>query len=116
MTIAANAPSSNRLGGVIVRRRRKGNPKNGNAARLPPPTKRQHHVVLLAESRRCVASRIGRPTCCRGVDSERRRYGCGSGDGGGAATEHAGRSTAVAGPVTVQAVPAEIAQLLLQKS
>src|ERR1700722_20972588 len=37
MTIAANAPSSNRLSRVFVRRRRKGNPKNRNATRAPPP-------------------------------------------------------------------------------
>jgi hypothetical protein len=37
--------------------------------------------TLVAESRRCVASRVGRTTRCRGVDSERRGYGCCSRDG-----------------------------------
>jgi hypothetical protein len=45
-------------------------------------TKREHRVSLVAEGRCCVARRVGRTTRCRGVDSERRRYGCCSRDGG----------------------------------
>jgi hypothetical protein len=102
MTIVANAPSSNRLSRVFVRRRRKGNPKNRNAARaLPPPSANIGlrwlgkavatwpvafdellAAVVLTVS---IAVTVVVPVM-----------------GGGAATEQVGRSTAVAGPVTVQ--------------
>jgi hypothetical protein len=102
MTIAANAPSSNRLSRVFVRRRRKGSPKNRNAASaLPPPSanSRLRYLrkavagwpVALDELLAAVVLTVSvAVTAVIEVMA------------GGAATEQVGRSTAVAGPVTVQ--------------
>jgi hypothetical protein len=102
MTIVANAPSSNRLSRVFVRRRPKGNPKNRNAARaLPPPSaniglrwlRKAVAVwpVALDELLAAVVLTVSvAVTAAVPVMA------------GGAAAEQVGRSTAVAGPVTVQ--------------
>jgi hypothetical protein len=102
MTIVANAPSSNRLSRVFVRRRRKGNPKNRNAAKaLPPPSANiglrwlrkaaDAWPVALDELLAAVVLTVSvAVTAAVPVMA------------GGAAAEQVGRSTAVAGPVTVQ--------------
>jgi hypothetical protein len=102
MAIVANAPSSNSLSRVFVRRRRKGNPKNRNAVRaLPPPSaniglrwlRKAVAVwpVALDELLAAVVLTVSvAVTAAVPVMA------------GGAATEQLGRSTAVAGPVTVQ--------------
>jgi hypothetical protein len=102
MTIAANAPSSNRLSRVFVRRRRKGNLKNRNAARaLPSPSANigLHWLweavavwpVTLDELLAAVVLTVSVAVTANV-----------SVMAGGAPTEQVGRSTAVAGPVTVQ--------------
>jgi hypothetical protein len=102
MTIVANAPSSNRLSRVFVRRRRKGNPKNRNAARaLPPPSaniglrwlRKAVAVWPVALDELLAAVVLTVSVAVTAVVPVM---------AGGAATEQVGRSTAVAGPVTVQ--------------
>ena len=102
MTIVANAPSSNRLSRVFVRRRRKGNPKNRNAARaLPPPSDN----IRLRWSRKAVAAwplALDELLAAVVLTVSVAFTAAVPVIAGGAATEQVGRSTAVAGPVTVQ--------------
>jgi hypothetical protein len=103
MTIAANAPSSNRLTRVFVRQRREGSPKNRNATRAPPPPSADIRLcslrkpavaawpVALDELLAAVVLTVSvADTAVVPVMA------------GGAATEQVGGSTAVAGPVTAQ--------------
>jgi hypothetical protein len=102
MTIAANAPSSNRLGRNFVRGRRKGNPKNRNATRAPPPSSANIRLCWL---RKAIAAwpvaldeLLAAVVLTVSVADTRLIPVM----AGGAAREQVGRSTAAAGPFTVQ--------------
>jgi hypothetical protein len=102
MTIASNAPSSNRLSRVFVRRRRKGNPKNRNATRAPPPPSANIRLCWLRKAVAAWPVALDELPAAVVFTVSVADTAVVPVMAGGAATEQAGGSTAVAGPVTVQ--------------
>jgi hypothetical protein len=102
MTIVANAPSSNRLSRVFVRRRRKGNPKNRNAAKALPPPSANTGLRWLRKAVAAWPLALDELLAAVVLTVSVAVTAAVPVMAGGAAKEQVGRSTAVAGPVTVQ--------------
>jgi hypothetical protein len=102
MTVVANAPSSNRLSRACVRRRRKGNPKNRNAARALPPPSANTRLCSLGKAVAAWPVALDGLLAAVVLTVSVAVTAAVPVMAGGAAKEQVGRSTAVAGPVTVQ--------------
>ena len=102
ITIAANAPSSNRRSRVFVRRRRKGNPKNRNAASALPPPSANSRLRCLRKAVAAWPVALDELLAAVVLIVSVVVTGAVPVMAGGIATEQVGGSTAVAGPFTVQ--------------
>src|SRR5580700_5127777 len=100
--IGANAPSSNRLSRVFVRQRREGTPKDRNATRAPPPPSANIRLCWLRKAVDAWPVALDELLAAVVLTVSVAVTAAVPVMAGGAATEQAGGSTAVAGPVTVQ--------------
>ena len=102
MTIAAKAPSSNRLSRVFVVGRRKGSRKNRNAARAPPSPSAKIRWCCLRKAVAGWPVALDAMVAAVVLTVSVVVTAAAPVMAGGAATEQVGGSAAVAGPVTVQ--------------
>ena len=102
MTIAANAPSNNRLTRVFVRGRREGNPRNRSAARAPPPSIANSRLRCLRKAIAAWPVALDELLAAVVLTVSVVVTAAVPVMAGGAATEQVGGSAAVAGAFTVQ--------------